>query len=242
LCRSAVMAAEVDAELPQGLLLAIARVESGRRDPVSGSAIPWPWTINAEGVPMIFETREDAIAAVERLRGQDIQSIDVGCMQVNLYHHPNAFRSLQEAFDPASNARYAARFLGRLRDSAGDMAIAIGRYHSATPGLSEAYRARVLSTWSGTGRRSPLDLQRERLVAAWVGNRVSEGWSPPADTSGQPRSRASRNAVEQAAMLWQQTRQGGLANGGPAESLGRGQRPLLQAWPSSSRDTKLSTR
>jgi hypothetical protein len=242
LCRPAVMAAEIDAELPQGLLLAIARVESGRQDPASGSAIPWPWTINAEGVPMIFETREDAVAAVKRLRGEDIQSIDVGCMQVNLYHHPNAFGSLEEAFDPASNARYAARFLSRLRDSAGDIDIAIGRYHSSTPGLSEAYRARVLSAWSGTSRRSPLDLQRERLAAAWTGNRASEGRSRPRDMAGQPRSRASRDPVEQAAVLWQQTRQGRSANGVPAEPSGRAQRPHLQAWPSSSRNIQLSTR
>jgi hypothetical protein len=242
LCRPAVMAAEIDAELPQGLLLAIARVESGRRDPASGSTIPWPWTINAEGVPMIFETRKDAVAAVERLRSQNIQSIDVGCMQVNLYHHPNAFNSLEEAFDPASNARYAAHFLRRLRDSAGDMDIAVGRYHSSTPGLSEAYRARVLSAWSGTSRRSPLDLQRERLAAAWVGNRMLEGWSRPTDTAGQLRSRASRDAVEQAAVLWQQTRQGRSANWSPPESPGRGRRPLLQAWPSSFRNMRLSMR
>ncbi|MFC7556173.1 hypothetical protein ACFQU7_33985 [Pseudoroseomonas wenyumeiae] len=91
LCRPAAMAAEIDAELPQGVLLAIAHVESGRRDPASGATIPWPWTINAEGVPMVFNTREEAVAAVQELQGRNIRSIDVGCMQVNLQHHPDAF-------------------------------------------------------------------------------------------------------------------------------------------------------
>ena len=37
--------------------------------------------------------------------------MDVGCMQVNLYHHAHAFSSLDNAFDPQSNVDYAARFL-----------------------------------------------------------------------------------------------------------------------------------
>ena len=48
-CVQAVTLVEREHDLPAGLLLAIARVESGRPDPATGAVLPWPWTINAEG-------------------------------------------------------------------------------------------------------------------------------------------------------------------------------------------------
>src|SRR5579884_4260905 len=109
LCSRAIALAERGAGLPAGLLPAIGRVESGRPDPLTGGVQPWPWTINAEGVGHFFDTKADAIAAVQALQAQGIRSIDVGCMQINLMHHPDAFATLDEAFDPLANARYAAR-------------------------------------------------------------------------------------------------------------------------------------
>jgi hypothetical protein len=209
LCRPAAMAAEIDAELPQGLLLAIARVESGRRDPATGAAIPWPWTINAEGVGRAFATLTEAVAAVQDLRARQVRLIDVGCMQVNLHYHPDAFASLEEAFDPVVNARYAARFLGRLRDATGDWDAAIGRYHSATTERADRYRARVLAAWPGAGRRVVVavpDARRERLAAAWTGGPAADRAAPPVAMPGPPRT--PRDAVEQAVVLWQRTRPG----------------------------------
>ena len=49
------------------------------------------------------------------VQAQGVRSIDIGCMQVNLMHHPNAFATLDAAFDPLANALYAARFLTELR-------------------------------------------------------------------------------------------------------------------------------
>jgi len=144
LCRAAIAAAEREAGLPPRLLSAIARVESGRRDPTTGAFHPWPWTINAEGRGSFFPSKAAAIAAVRELQAQGVRSIDVGCMQVNLRHHPQAFSSLEEAFDPLANARYAARFLGELQATRGDWMRAAAHYHSQTPDLAEAYRARVM--------------------------------------------------------------------------------------------------
>jgi hypothetical protein len=76
-----------------------------------------------------------------------VRSIDVGCMQVNLRHHPNAFASLEEAFDPAANARYAARFLTELHATRNDWLRAAAHYHSHTPQFADAYRARVEAAW-----------------------------------------------------------------------------------------------
>lgn len=147
LCRGAIAQAEREANLPPRLLAAIGRVESGRRDPEGGATGPWPWTINAEGRGSFFPDRAAAIAAVRALQAQGVRSIDVGCMQVNLRHHPNAFASLEEAFDPLSNARYAARFLTELQATRGDWMRSVAHYHSQTPDLAEAYRARVAAAW-----------------------------------------------------------------------------------------------
>lgn len=147
LCRAAIAAAERAAAIPPGLLHAIGRVESGRRDPDSGAFGPWPWTINADGRGQFFPTREAAIAAVRQLQAQGVRSIDVGCLQVNLRHHPEAFRSLEEAFDPEANARYAARYLRELHAASNDWLRAAANYHSHTPALAEAYRARVEAAW-----------------------------------------------------------------------------------------------
>ena len=145
LCRAAIAAAEREARVLPRLMSAMGRVESGRRDPATGTYDPWPWTINAEGRGSFFPTRAAAVAAVRELQAQGVRSIDVGCMQINLRHHPNAFASLEEAFDPLSNARYAARFLSELHATRGDWMLAAAHYHSQTPELAAAYRARVAS-------------------------------------------------------------------------------------------------
>ena len=48
LCDYGIAAAQSRA-VPPALLPAIARVESGRPDPVKKKTRPWPWTINVEG-------------------------------------------------------------------------------------------------------------------------------------------------------------------------------------------------
>ena len=68
---------------------------------------PWPWTINAEGQGLFYDTKAQAVAAVRALQARGVRSIDVGCMQVNLMHHPDAFPTLEQAFDPQTNAAYA---------------------------------------------------------------------------------------------------------------------------------------
>ena len=64
---------------------------------------------------------------------------------MNLHHHPAAFTSLQEAFDPVANAEYAARFLASLHAASrsDDWMEAVGFYHSHSPDEATSYRARV---------------------------------------------------------------------------------------------------
>lgn len=160
-CREAVVAAEQEAALPPGLLQAIARTESGRRDPATGRIEPWPWALNAAGMGMHAPSRAEAIATVAALQARGVRSIDVGCLQVNLLHHPRAFTSLEEAFEPAANARYAARFLRELQGRAGgEWSQAVAWYHSATPERGEAYRLRVMASLGGGLAAAPIAVPR----------------------------------------------------------------------------------
>jgi hypothetical protein len=165
LCRTAIRQAELAHGVPERLMQAIGRVESGRRAE-NGLTQAWPWTINAEGRGSFFPTKAAAIAAVQALQAQGVRSIDVGCMQVNLRHHPNAFASLDEAFDPAANARYAARFLTELRQRAGDWTTAAGHYHSQTPDLAAGYQARVMAAWQQEQRNPQPEPAPAMLAAA----------------------------------------------------------------------------
>ncbi len=146
-CEAAIAAATAGSRLPKGLLAAIGQVESGRADPATGAVRPWPWTIDAAGQPAYFASKDEAVAAVRALQARGVASIDVGCMQINLMHHPAAFASLDEAFDPPRNAAYAVRFLTQLYGQTHDWAEAAALYHSATPDVAEPYQRRVLAAW-----------------------------------------------------------------------------------------------
>ena len=146
-CRAAIAAAERGFAIPTGLMAAIGRVESGRRG-ADGRVDPWPWSIDAEGAGRVFASKAEAIAAVRSLQTAGVRSIDVGCMQVNLLHHPDAFPSLDAAFDPDANVAFAARFLLQLRAAAGSWPQAAALYHSATPALAADYQRKVMAAWT----------------------------------------------------------------------------------------------
>ena len=146
-CEQAGIVAEQASGLPTGILLAIGRVESGRWDPVRGRMTSWPWTINAAGRGLWFDSKQAAAETVRTLLDSGTRSIDVGCFQINLQYHPLAFSSLEQGFDPEANARYAARFLLSLFSRTGSWEAAVESYHSADPVLGFAYRQQVFSAW-----------------------------------------------------------------------------------------------
>ncbi len=86
---------------------------------------------------------------MQALQARGVQSIDVGCMQVNLLYHPSAFATLDQAFDPAPNASYAARFLRSLYARLGDWPEAAAAYHSFTPGPNAQYARLIAAVWAG---------------------------------------------------------------------------------------------
>jgi hypothetical protein len=137
--------------IPQNLLKAISLRESGKK--VGRSMVAWPWTINVNGIGYTYSSKEEAINAVENFRKKGAKSIDVGCMQINLKHHPLAFRNLSEAFDPQTNVMYAANFLGNLKNQYGSWFNAVAHYHSASPRFHTPYRQGVIRQWETLRRQ-----------------------------------------------------------------------------------------
>ena len=149
-CTDGIRAAEAAVGTAPGLLLAIARAESGRPIPPLPGLQPWPWAVNADGAAMYFDSKPAAVAWTRQALDRGVRQIDVGCMQINLQSHPGAFPGLDAAFEPGTNADYAARFLTRLRvDAGGNWFVATGYYHSRTPDLAANYRERVAAIAEG---------------------------------------------------------------------------------------------
>ena len=213
LCRAAIAEAERGANLPRGLLQAIGRVESGRRDPETGQFAPWPWTINAEGEGKYFPTREAAIAHVRQLQARGVRIIDIGCMQVNLHHHPNAFASLEQAFDPLTNARYAARFLSELNGGRADWRQAAGHYHSQTPERAGPYREKVLAAWEQEARNSG-DSSAEALALA----RLRGGFASASLASAGAGAISLSNRADRARIIPLAGANGGVASAASSDS------------------------
>ncbi len=165
LCRQETARAETLRDLPPHLLAAIARTESGRWHAGRSESLAWPWTVMAEGKGRFLPSKAAAIEEVRRLQARGVRNIDVGCMQVNLHHHPDAFESLEAAFDPAVNVAYAADFLVELRQEARSWTRAVGHYHSRQAIRGNSYRAKVFKAWRAERHRANRE-RSARLQAA----------------------------------------------------------------------------
>jgi soluble lytic murein transglycosylase-like protein len=161
LCRETTRQAEQARQLPAHLLTAIAQTESGRWHAASSESLAWPWTVMAEGEGRFLPSKAAAMQEVRDLQARGIRNIDVGCMQVNLHYHPEAFETLEEAFDPARNVAYAADFLMELRQEARSWTRAVGQYHSRQAIRGNSYRAKVFKAWRAERHRA----NRERQAA-----------------------------------------------------------------------------
>lgn len=166
ICAEPIRQNERLAGIPSQLLAAVALAESGRWDKTDSANFAWPWTVTAEGKGQFFATKAEAIAQVQKLRARGLRNIDVGCMQINLLHHPNAFASLEEALDPQANVAYATGFLKQLFEKHRSWIVAVGNYHSATPEFHMRYRQKVTKLWNDERRRDA-EARRQETIAAY---------------------------------------------------------------------------
>ncbi len=134
--------------IPAHLLTAISLVESGRWTPSRKANSAWPWTVTSGGEGRFFDSKAEAMAEVEILMTEGVQNIDVGCMQINMRYHADAFETLSDAFDPAQNAAYAAKFLSKLKTPSNSWIDAAGTYHSSTLDKKTYYQGKVVKAWN----------------------------------------------------------------------------------------------
>jgi soluble lytic murein transglycosylase-like protein len=132
-------------QIPEDMLYSISLHETGKIHTNKKLKMSWPWSVNVEGQGFYFNTKREAVKFVSEQLSSGKESIDVGCMQINLKHHPKAFRSLDYAFDPKNNIQYGATFLREKYEQLGDWSRAIAHYHSATQHLGEKYKVGVLN-------------------------------------------------------------------------------------------------
>lgn len=165
ICAQAIDSAEADARLPGELLTAISRVESGRWNAQDKALFAWPWTVTNGPDGQYFPSKDAALAHVRKLQARGIRNIDVGCMQINLRYHPDAFEDLESALDPETNARYAAKLLKSLHGAHKSWGEAIRHYHSATVKFNRPYHDKVVKQWNAA-RSNASELHRQRVIAA----------------------------------------------------------------------------
>ena len=139
------MRIEKEFNIPPYVLSAIALTETGKKKDLEGQAVftPTPWAINIEGKGHYFSSKADAMIKVKKALARGKKSIDVGCMQINLKYHGDAFETLSDAFDPYLNMRYAAEFVTSLHRRLKNWKKAVAHYHSATPHLGAPYSDKV---------------------------------------------------------------------------------------------------
>lgn len=149
-CTVAAQQFEKKYQIKKHLLSTISNVESGRWNQETKRTSAWPWTVNAQGKGYFFETKQQAIAQVKKLQESGVKSIDVGCMQINLAYHPEAFEDLEEAFNPYKNMEYGAKYLKKLYVQKGnDWNKAATAYHSSLPRKAQKYAQRLSKAYQG---------------------------------------------------------------------------------------------
>ena len=210
-CDHAAIDAEAEWHLPAGLLSAIGTVESGRGGLGLARPVAWPWSINADGRDFVLPSKPAAIATARALQAAGRKAIDVGCFQIDLFYHPEAFATLEMAFDPAANARAAARILAYSRFGGETWDRSIALYHSATPirGLQYLRQVQAAWPWARTRRVAADDAYAVLLSPEARQVRVIS----PADVPGQqaeglPRVVGPQDAT--AVLQWAETPQDNL--------------------------------
>ncbi|WP_428927231.1 lytic transglycosylase domain-containing protein [Marinibacterium sp. SX1] len=172
-CDAAADRASRHTGVPVEVLQAVTRVETGRnRD---GNVEPWPWAINVAGKGYWFDNEDAALSFAFKQVKNGARNFDVGCFQINYRWHGDAFVSIEDMFDPETNAQYAARFLVQLFEEFGDWESAAGAYHSRTKKFADRYKDRFREIRAKLDiPNGPPNTTRRRRVGAGPGSLIGD--------------------------------------------------------------------
>lgn len=157
ICDAAAQYAAQETGVPLSILRAVTLAETGHTSGADRRFAAWPWAIQSGNRGDWFADQHAALAHVQNLMAQGTRNIDIGCFQLNLHWHGEAFQSLEEMISPQQNAIYAARFLQDLYQESGDWRIAVGRYHSRDDARAQAYVARLKTLFNTHLAAAPID-------------------------------------------------------------------------------------
>jgi hypothetical protein len=191
--------------IPARLLDAISLAETGRWDSDLKASFAWPWTVTSGGEGKYFPSKSEAVAEVRRLQNKGVRNIDVGCMQVNLYYHGQAFNDLNEALDPASNVSYAAGFLKGLFKEHKSWTTAAAHYHSANAAFNVPYKAKVVKLWEQSVANGA---NRDKVLAAAYSSGPKQTMNAPITQARiqPPTQNVNREALRAAAEAYRQAK------------------------------------
>lgn len=134
-CKAFIKQMEIDNKIPEGLLMAIAAVESEHN----------PWAINCAGVSRSFTSHEAAKKFVVDLRSQGKVDINIGILQINYGAHKTMFKTAEEVLNPTKNITYAAKYLAQLKKQYGSWQRAVCFYHSPDVRCQNIYLKKVMN-------------------------------------------------------------------------------------------------
>ncbi len=137
-CRNHIGDVERQKGIPEGLLEAIAHIESKLN----------PFIVNAGGKAHFFSSSQAAADFVREKQKQGYKNISVGPMQLHVPSHKHKFKSLEDMLDPKQNIAYAGSLLKRLEKQHGSSEAAVRYYHSADPTANRRYKDRVFGAWA----------------------------------------------------------------------------------------------
>lgn len=129
--------AEIEHDIPKGLLKAIASVESSE----------YPYALNISGKKVIAATDAETLVILKSHLKKGFRNIDIGVMQINYRWHGKNFASLEEIINPETNIKYAAKFLKSLYEEYGDWRKAVQIYHSHSPKYNKKYSRKIITAW-----------------------------------------------------------------------------------------------
>jgi len=136
-CVAHAVDAEQKLNIPAGMLLAIALVESGT------DGTPNPYAISADGRAIMARSPQDAARHLRDRSGKLRQNTYVGCMQLSVSVHKGQFSPLERIVDPRENVWYAGRLLVRLHGEEGSWKAALARYNGTSPRRAQAYVCKI---------------------------------------------------------------------------------------------------
>lgn len=138
-CTAHVAQVERYYRIPDGLLLAMAYVES------AWGGTPWPWTLNVDGEPRYLSSPKEAIRLMRDEKGRLKPDVAVGCLQIYMRYHAENFPRPEDALVPRVNVAYGGWYLRDLYERYGSWTEAVGRFHARNPVAQRDYVCRVLA-------------------------------------------------------------------------------------------------